>query len=338
MNNLNKYLLVIFLLAISMQADASADDYGHISGTLTLDDSWEREIYISLIETIEKEYAVSNEIIITSASIDSLGNFILDLESLPTTWSILRLHVVKRGVSPNSLIIGSLDENFIFIIAKRDSQIELYNTKEQPLFVNSVIKGADYMQNFDYIRILSDYPNSIDYDQSIIEEIFIKEAVAEKLKKLADTCSNPIVALYAIYQTDFQTDYLQDPTFYNDFLSKWEGEDNAYFRSFRQKFAISDRDATDDVSASYTIPLLVIAGILLTSFYIYSMRTEQKFKLLSVQERKIFGLIRKGFSNKEISAECNIELTTVKSHVSNIYSKLKIKSRKEALNFKTKFL
>lgn len=47
-------------------------------------------------------------------------------------------------------------------------------------------------------------------------------------------------------------------------------------------------------------------------------------------------ITQNGLSNKEISAECNIELTTVKSHVGNIYSKLKIKSRKEALNMKLK--
>ena len=62
----------------------------------------------------------------------------------------------------------------------------------------------------------------------------------------------------------------------------------------------------------------------------------QKIKQLSVQERKIFDLMRNGMSNKEIAAECNVELTTVKSHVGSIYSKLKIKSRKEAMNLNIK--
>ena len=56
---------------------------------------------------------------------------------------------------------------------------------------------------------------------------------------------------------------------------------------------------------------------------------------LSIQERKILVLIQQGLSNQEISDQCNIGMSTVKSHVSNIYGKLKIKSRKEALNIKT---
>jgi DNA-binding NarL/FixJ family response regulator len=39
-----------------------------------------------------------------------------------------------------------------------------------------------------------------------------------------------------------------------------------------------------------------------------------------------------GKSNKEISDELNIGLSTVKSHVNRIYSKLEIKSRKDILN------
>jgi len=55
-------------------------------------------------------------------------------------------------------------------------------------------------------------------------------------------------------------------------------------------------------------------------------------EILTIQERKIFLMIQSGKSNKEISNELNIEISTVKSHVNNLYSKLKINSRKEILN------
>ncbi len=53
---------------------------------------------------------------------------------------------------------------------------------------------------------------------------------------------------------------------------------------------------------------------------------------LSIREREIFDLIVKGKSNKEIASQVNISVNTVKFHVKNIYDKLNIKSRKEALN------
>ena len=53
---------------------------------------------------------------------------------------------------------------------------------------------------------------------------------------------------------------------------------------------------------------------------------------LSVQEKKVFDLLKAGSSNKEISDALNIEVSTVKSHVHKIFSRLGVKSRKEIVN------
>lgn len=336
MNKVLKNTIAILFLILCSQTKVFSNNAGQISGKLILDDSWERKIYVSYIKTFEKEYAVSNDLIIASAVLDSLGNFKIDLNKIPTKWSLLRLHVVKKGVSPNSLVIGSIDENFIFVIAKRDSEIKLFNTEGIPIFGNIRLEGADYMKTFDHIKKLSNYPNSIDYENSPIEKEFIKEVVSEKLKVVADTCTNPLVSLYAIYQTDFQTNYIENPAYYVKYLSKWKNENNSYFKSFRQKFPSVKDNYTNNNNTKYIILLVSVIGIILTAVLIYYKKRNQKIKKLSVQERKIFDLIRKGMSNKEISSNCNIELTTVKSHVGSIYSKLKIKSRKEAMNLKTK--
>ena len=330
---LRNAVTILFLL-LCCQAKAFSDNVGQISGTLILDDSWERNIYVSYIKTFEKEYSVSNDLIITSAVIDSLGNFKIELDKTPTKWSLLRLHIVKKGVSPNSLTIGSIDENFMFLIAKRDSEIKIFNTEGIPIFENTKVDGAVYMNTFDHIKKLANYPNSIDYENSIIEKEFIREVVSEKLKVVADTTANPLVSLYALYKTDFQSDYLKNPTFYETYLSKWKKENSSYFKSFRQKFPIAENNYTNSKNTKYIIFFVTIVGVILIIVLINIKNKKHKIKQLSVQERKIFDLIRSGMSNKEISAECNIELTTVKSHVGNIYSKLKIKSRKEAMNLK----
>ncbi|MCX6223390.1 MAG: helix-turn-helix transcriptional regulator, partial [Bacteroidia bacterium] len=57
------------------------------------------------------------------------------------------------------------------------------------------------------------------------------------------------------------------------------------------------------------------------------------YQTLTVQERKIFSLLKDGRSNKEISEECGISLSTVKSHVNNIYSKLNISSRTDVMDY-----
>ena len=331
-----KHSVIILFVTLVGQTKAFSQSVGNISGNLILDDSWDRKIYVSYIKTFEKEYAVSNDLILTSSVIDSLGNFAIDLSNIPAKWSLLRLHIVKKGVPPNSLVIGSKDENFIFLMAKQDSELELFNTEGIPIFSNTRVEGADYIKAFDYIKKLANYTNSINYENSVIEKEFIKEVVSEKLKVVADTCSNPLVSLYAIYQTDFQTDYLKNPKFYKTYLSKWEQENNSYFTSFRQKFPMINTSSASKISTKNIILLLSVVSMIVVGFLVYYKNKHQKIKTLSVQERKIFDLIRKGFSNKEISAQCHIEVTTVKSHIGNIYSKLKIKSRKEAMNLKTK--
>lgn len=336
MNKALKKTLVLLFLLLCGQTKAISENAGQITGKLILDDSWERKIYVSYIKTFENEYAVSNDLIITSAVIDTHGNFKIDLDKIPAKWSFLRVHVVKKEVSPNSLVIGSRDENFIFLIAKRDSEIELFNTEGKPIFSNVRIEGANYMKTVDHIKKLSNYPNSIDYENSLIEKEFIKEVVSEKLKLVADTCNNPLVSLYAIYQTDFQSDYLENPKFYEIYLSKWENENSTYFQSFRQKVPVAKNSSTKNTSIKYIFILGSLVGIILISILIYFKSKTPKIKQLSLQERKIFDLIQNGLSNKEISAECHIELSTVKSHVGSIYSKLNIKSRKEAMNLKTK--
>lgn len=337
MNKVLKISIVVLFLLLCCHTKAFPNNIksGHISGTLLLDDSWDRRIYASFIELFEKEYNVSNNLIVASADIDSLGNFKIKLDKIPSAWSLLRLHVVKKGVSRNSLVIGSRNENFYFLIAKRDSEIKLYNSFDTPIFLNARVEGTSYMNTFEYIKKLSSYPNSIDYENSLIEKEFIKEVVSEKLKAVADSCKNPLVSLYAVYQIDIHSDYNKDPIFYDRYLSKWKNENSTYFESFRLKFPNAKIIPSNRNYLKYILLLGSIGAIILTVFFIYKKRNTN-IKTLSIQERKIFNLIRKGMSNKEISAEFSIELTTVKSHVTNIYSKLNIKSRKEAINLKIK--
>jgi DNA-binding NarL/FixJ family response regulator len=54
---------------------------------------------------------------------------------------------------------------------------------------------------------------------------------------------------------------------------------------------------------------------------------------LTAREKDILGLIALGKGNQEIAAALAIEEKTVKNHINNIYSKLQIKSRYEAITY-----
>ena len=58
------------------------------------------------------------------------------------------------------------------------------------------------------------------------------------------------------------------------------------------------------------------------------------FHPLSDREMEVLSCVVRGMSNKEIAIELGVGLSTVKSHVNNIFSKLNISSRKEAMDYK----
>ena len=147
----------------------------------------------------------------------------------------------------------------------------------------------------------------------------------------ADTCSNPLVSLYALYKSKFERNYPVNQQFYKNFLSKWKQEQSTYFDEFRKKIPLSENNKKIFL-VSIGVSLFLIGFLSCLAIIKLLKKGHNILKDLSVQERKIFTLIMEGKSNKEISDSLNIGLSTVKSHVNSIYSKLNIKSRKDALN------
>jgi len=61
-------------------------------------------------------------------------------------------------------------------------------------------------------------------------------------------------------------------------------------------------------------------------------KTTEAVELLTERETEILDLLAKGYLYKEIAAELFISNSTVKQHIHNIYSKLHVQTRTEALN------
>jgi DNA-binding NarL/FixJ family response regulator len=61
-------------------------------------------------------------------------------------------------------------------------------------------------------------------------------------------------------------------------------------------------------------------------------KKHDEFEQLSDREKEVITLLAKGFRYKEISSQLNISFFTVSTHVHNIYEKLQVQSRTEAVN------
>jgi two-component system response regulator DevR len=68
------------------------------------------------------------------------------------------------------------------------------------------------------------------------------------------------------------------------------------------------------------------------------MRTSQhqeslrkRFDLLSAQERRVLTHVARGLTNKEVAAELGLSEKTVKNYLSNLFEKLQISRRSQAV-------
>jgi len=323
------YLIVLYFSNIATALGQNKQN-GFICGHLKLDNTWDSEIYLSYIATFNDMYVMSNDMIISKTEIDSLGYFKFDLSFLPEEENIYRIHLIKRGDIPATLIIGGKDENHMFFIANRYLNIELKSNSNHPPFKNVVFIKSNQNIAFQKISDLVFKTDSIASMSNAVKRQFIENKLQKDLRFIADTSKNALVSLYAIYKSKFESNYTSNIEFYKTYLRKWRFQKSNYFISFRDKIPIK--------STNYNfIPAIIFAfTILAVGFYIgkSGVKKNNEIEKLTVQERKIFELLKQGATNQEISNLHNIEISTVKSHVSSILSKLKVKSRKEIMNIK----
>lgn len=302
-----------------------------IKGNFQLDSIWTPTVYLSYISNFDRMYTMSKEMIVAKAPLDTYGNFKFDVAFLPNETGLYRIHVAKKNNPIASLIIGGAEENHFFLLADSKSNITITNLSKKTLFQNIKIEGNRSNNQFKKIDEIYTYMDSIVAVDTYVKSEFITKAIEEKLRFVADSSTNPMVSLYALYRSNYESNYKINQQFYEDYVDKWNSENSNYFKQFRTKLPLKKKNT----SFLYLIIgcIFFVLGLFMGKYILNKKRKPNSPLIsLSVQERKIFSLIQEGKSNKEISDEYNIGVSTVKSHVSNIYSKLNIRSRKDAMN------
>lgn len=322
--------LLLLSVILTGTSNAQTKPSANISGFLTLDTTWDSNIFLSHIPTFDDMYVMSNEMIIARTSIDSLGYFKFNIDFLPEKDNLYRLHLIKKDDTPATLIIGGKEENHMFLIANCYSDIHLVNNSLYPPFRYVNFTNSAVNNSFQEITRMNFAADSIASESSASKRLLIENQLRDDLLTIADTSSNFPISLFAIYKSKFDTNYTTNKKFYDSYVKKWDSEDNTYYKAFTKHFPTQNRNYS-----LILIGLVLVLTLAVTGLAISKRRFKSsKFEKLSIQERKIYDLLLEGATNQEISNHFNISLSTVKSHVSSIYSKLKVKSRKEIINLK----
>jgi DNA-binding NarL/FixJ family response regulator len=134
-------------------------------------------------------------------------------------------------------------------------------------------------------------------------------------------------------------DILKNKQYYVELLSELKESDidRSDYLFLENKLAfLTTEVAENKFQRSMAIILflvIAVAGLLVLVLRL-NRRKSKSFinnENLSKQESNIQSLILEGKTNKEIAKELFISLSTVKTHISNIYSKLQVSNRRELL-------
>jgi DNA-binding CsgD family transcriptional regulator len=306
-----KYQIRTLFLSILLQhAMAVCAQQVVVEGNVKLDSGWMRIAYFSRIPDFNKMYLVSEDILIGETSLDSAGHFLFRYRAARPE-ALYRIHFIKKNMPKLSIIVGGPDENHSFFVAGNGSSIMIRNGVLGQRFEASDPENARL--NFIFKTI-----NSKDLDD--------KEKNA-RLLQLADSALQPVLAMLSIYET------------FN--LTGVElGKANSITQRFSANSSYSQKWMVKDVFSWQAVSTLLVALIIISIFVVRGIRFRRKYRsrkikeMLSQRELEIINLMLENKTNKEVAVLLNIEVSTVKTHINNIFNKVGIKSRSELQKIK----
>lgn len=309
-------------------------------------------IYLSVVEDYRKISGVFPEQILNKIIPDSTGYFAFSGNNLPSENRIYRIHVDTcpeddqntthfTGHCPNSQEIIFIannsdtlslpfsfdDEMFCRVISKNekaDAFLKIDSLKNDMRFAFGTYRSEANrkMNSKKWFRNLQQYGKQMD------------EPLAELYSYafLSDRTQN----LHAYYLEDLKTN-----TYYDGLLgrlsekypnSNYTTQYNAELTS--DKYIVSSHKDDGYPIWIYLIGIVTLLSIIGNFYFFERLKkiTEQLPQLdasLSKQEKKVLDLILADKSNKEIASEMFVSLSTVKSHINNLYKKLQVSSRDE---------
>ena len=280
-----------------------------LSGKVNLDTGWARKFYVCRMPGFDYMFTTYNALIIAQGDIDTAGNFLVNFPATKDE-SLYRLHFIRKGDPASTLIIGSRDVNHVFFIAKQGDQVNF--EKAAGLIISqSGISGSKANSELDTLLRLAD-------DDTTGNNAFIS---------IADKSTSQLVGLLAISRTDKLSDGQKEQV--SDVLARYD-QHNAYGDHILREYR-----TTNYWKLYLAGGVLLVAALLVYGYVFFQRRAILKiWRALSQREMDIVGLILSGKSNKEVALSLNIELSTVKTHVNNIYAKLGVNNRKDLDRYK----
>lgn len=319
---MKKIIFFLHLLLCSILINAQTS----ISGFINLNKTEKSISKISLYKVEvnqDNKQEISN--LLATAPIGKNGFFQFDKNVIETQDQIYKVELEWERDAP----IDVIDYQY-FILSKTDS---IYFHRSNQLignYSNTNIADLEWQK-------LNQFQSQFNSESGISQQNNYKNYLKDSLQIL-------LVKLIGIKQLDdkmlLEKDIFENQSYYVDLLDELKNSDldpieYAHLENKIALFNLKNMEQKYHYSLLWNIlAILVIGGLLGYLFYLrkkINTTTSIPTPQLSKQEQVIKDLILEGKSNKEIANQLYISISTVKSHITNLYKKLGVSSRNDIL-------
>ena len=317
-------------------------------------DKWQGKVCLSLIDNYRTMDGIHNDHIIAQAIPDSTGRFLFKGNQLDHKLRIYKLHVdncESESQNLNHFNGECPDYKTILFLAKNTDTITFPLSLDAEMFCNIVSNNpkTSALVKIDSLKEEMKFAYAQQYPSASNTTLNHKKWF-KILQDFGQSLNEPLANLY-IYTflsnhngifRDFYLNDLKHNDYYNNLSAnlKTHYANTRYSQDFDIELA-SDTyilTKTRKTNYPYWLYLLALLGItaLAITFGILKKTKKQTHNIpvqllqtLTNQEQNIFDLLLKNYSNKAIANALFISVSTVKTHVNNIYRKLEVNSRSE---------
>ncbi len=339
---------VVFIILFLTHSLIVSGQY-EISGTIEFQEgTFRNKVFLAIVEPNKPFWNVSRKQIINSGIINEGGFFSIKGNNLPEEESILRLYLVTGD---SEVEFRSMPKNYVVLIANNQSNIEISSNDFGRSLDSYSFSGDFQKENY---KILELEKSLLDGHKMISSDHYYSPKSEELLrskrtKRIHNFCLNndsPLTSIFALHNINLEDNYLENALFYDELLTKLLRQKNPsrYILELERQINRIKNDGVDvrlNEKNNYEVNyLLVLVLVLLTSYIIFLRVTKKKLEskianadlsdsisLLTQREREIVNLAMKNLQNKEIADQLNIEVSTVKTHLSAAYKKLQVNNR-----------
>ncbi|WP_321372145.1 helix-turn-helix transcriptional regulator [uncultured Draconibacterium sp.] len=330
-----------------------------IKGKIDLSEEWQPKVFLALLNTPEDIFLASPDFIIAETFINPDGSFVVNTQSVPDDDRFYRLYLV-RGDNASVEFSDTQNKNYFHLLLNRQSEVELTATTiNNSLEVRDFSGSADSKAIFEFDKKYQEQSKELSGELPKAKSTFLSQELESFIHTIVANSENPYVGLYALYHIeDKETDFLRNSEFYFNFQKRLEEElsvtpyTEAYselldeligFRVFVCEMPGVQPKWKDWMMIIEAVIIFVLI-VILYGFYrqLQKIRDRENnpvnnmkslYDGLTLKQQEILGLLVEGKTNKEIAQELFVELSTVKTHINNIYRQLNVSTRKDAVDF-----